>query len=62
MVKLELNTDDVMTLPEAARLLGRPKITLYRWIETGKVNCIQLNGVRLITRVEVERLKKEKGK
>ncbi len=62
MVKLELNTDDVMTVPEAARLLGRPKITLYRWIETGKVNCIQLNGVRLITRVEVERLKKEKGK
>ena len=59
MAKIEIRTEDLISVPEAARILNRPKITLYRWIEKGKVIAVELGGVLFIQTKELERLKKE---
>jgi len=61
MTKIEIKTDDLMSVPQAAKALGRPKITLYRWIERGKIIAIKLGDVLFIPKKEVDRLKKEKA-
>jgi len=62
MVKVEIRTNDLMSVPQAARILGRPKITLYRWIEREKITAIKLGDVLFIPTNEVERLSKERNK
>lgn len=52
--------NDILTVPDAAKELGKPKMTLYRWIDAGKITCVRLGGVLFIPRKELERLKKEK--
>ena len=59
MPRIEINTNDLATIPAAAEALGRPKITLYRWIEKGKITAIELGGVLFIQVKELERLKTE---
>ncbi len=56
------NTGDLLTVPDAARLLGKPKMTLYRWAKKGKVIAVRFGGISFIPRSEVERLKKERNK
>jgi len=53
------NTSDLVTVPRAAKLLGKPKMTLYRWVKNGKVIAIQLGGFLFIPKSEVKRLEKE---
>ncbi|GAH64707.1 unnamed protein product, partial [marine sediment metagenome] len=48
-------------VPEAAKQLGRPKMTLYRWIKANKIIYAELGGVLFIPRSVVERLKNEKA-
>lgn len=57
MGKIEIHTDDLLSVPQAAEALNRPKITLYRWIENGKLMAIELGGTLFVPRREVERLK-----
>lgn len=59
MGKIEINTDDLVSIPAAAKILKRPKITLYRWMEKGKITAIELSGVLFIHVKEIERLKRE---
>ena len=60
--RVEITTDDLLSVPQAARLLNRPKITLYRWIEKGKIVAIHLGGVLFIPKREVERLQNERSR
>ena len=59
---MSTTTTDLMTVPQAAKLLGRPRMTLYRWIKNGKVIAIKLGGVLFVPTSEVERLKNEEKK
>ena len=59
ITKVQITTDDLMSVPQAARVLGRPKLTLYRWIAKGKVTAIELGDVLFIPTKEVERLQNE---
>ncbi len=45
-----------LLVPETARQLGRPKMTLYRWIKAGKIIYVELGGILFIPKSEVERL------
>jgi excisionase family DNA binding protein len=56
LTKVEIRTEDLKSVPQAAKILKRPKITLYRWIEKGKVQAIQLGDVLYIPTREVQRL------
>jgi len=55
---LKVITDDFLTVPEAAKRLGKPKMTLYRWIEANKLIAVTFGGILFIPISEVERLKK----
>lgn len=59
--RIQIKTDDLMSVPQAAKLLNRPKITLYRWIEKRKLIAVELGDVLYIPRKEVERLINEKS-
>lgn len=50
---------DPMTVPAAAKELGKSKVTLYRWIDEGKILHIKFGGILFIPVSEVERLNKE---
>jgi len=58
-VEIRVLADDLMTVPKAAEALGRPKMTLYRWLEAGKIHAIKLGGILFIPLSEVERLKNQ---
>ena len=51
--------DDVMTVGKSASRLGIARMTLYRWIASGKVICKRVGGHIFIPVSEIERLKKE---
>jgi len=50
-------TDAFLSLPKAAKQLGKPKVTLYRWIEANKLIAVTFGGILFIPVSEVERLK-----
>lgn len=57
-MEIKVTTDDLVSVVDAARTLGRPKMTIYRWVEAGKIIGIKLGGVLFIPVSEVERLQK----
>ena len=59
--EIKITTSDLFSVADAAKELGRPRITIYRWIEAGKVVGIKLGGILFIPRGEVERLKNEQA-
>jgi len=57
-MEIRIKTDEVVTVPEAARQLSKPKMTLYRWIHAGKIISIEFGGILFVPKNEVERIKK----
>ena len=57
MVKEDTATSDFLTVPKAAKQLGRPKITLYRWIAAGKLITVTFGGILFVPKTEIDRLK-----
>ena len=55
--EIKVQSEDIVTVPEAAKQLGKPKMTLYRWIDAKKIICFKLGGILFIPISEVERLK-----
>jgi len=49
-------------VPEAAKIIGKPKMTLYRWIRAGKVINVSFGDILFIPKSEVDRLKRQKEK
>jgi len=56
--ELRVQTDEFVTVPEAAKSLGKFKQTLYRWIEADKLIAITFGGILFVPKSEVERLSK----
>ncbi|MBA7584860.1 hypothetical protein ES708_26826 [subsurface metagenome] len=59
--ELKVVTDEFVTVPEAAKQLGKPKMTLYRWIGANKLIAVTFGGILFIPKSEVERLKRERN-
>ena len=59
--ELRVMTDDFITVPEAAKQLGRPKVTLYRWIEANKLIAVTFGGILFVPTSEVQRLKNKEA-
>ncbi|MBA7558642.1 hypothetical protein ES708_00246 [subsurface metagenome] len=55
--ELKVVTDEFVTVPEAAKQLGKPKMTLYRWIEANKLIAVTFGGILFVPTSEIERLK-----
>lgn len=59
-MEITFKSDDILSISEAVRELGITRITLYRWMEKGKIASVMFGGYRAIPRSEVERLKAER--
>ena len=58
-MEIQIEARDLYTVPEAARALGRSVMTLYRWIDHGKLVTVRLGRNRFVPVSEVERLRKK---
>ncbi len=58
--EIKIQTDDLISVPEAARQLCKHKMTLYRWIDANKIAYIKLSGILFIPKSEIERLRSER--
>lgn len=47
---------DLLTVPEAARLLRRTPATLHRWIRTGGLRAVPVGGTKMIHRSDLDAL------
>lgn len=54
--ELKVMTDDFLTVPQAAKQMAKPKMTLYRWIEANKLIAVTFGGILFIPKSEIERL------
>ena len=57
MVKLLIETADLLSINEATQRLNISRATLYRRIGKGKIRPLHIEGRTLITKDEVGRLK-----
>jgi len=57
--RASIESNDMVTVPRAARIIGVHFTTLYRWIGAGTILSWKLGGIVFIPRSEVERLRKE---
>lgn len=55
--ELKVVTDEFVTVPQAAKQLGKPKMTLYRWIEANKLIAVTFGGILFVPQSEIERIK-----
>ncbi|GAI59374.1 unnamed protein product [marine sediment metagenome] len=60
-MEIRVTTDDLVSVADAAKILGRPRLTIYRWKDAGKIVGIKLGGIIFIPKSEIERLKNEKA-
>jgi len=64
MPEIKLQTDDLMSFSEAARVLDVTRVTVYAMIERGELHPFAIADRRYLLREEVEkveRLKNEKA-
>ena len=55
-MKIYVTAEDLMSVQDAAKILGRPRITIYRWIKADKMLAVKLGGTVFIPRSEVDRI------
>lgn len=60
-MEIKVNTADLVSVAQAAKELGKPRLTIYRWVDAGKIVSIKLGGILFIPRSEVERLKEQRA-
>ena len=58
---IQVESTDLMSIQQAAGELDKPRSTIYRWAERGKIITIRLGGILFVPKTEVERLKNKKG-
>lgn len=56
-MEIRVRTDDLLSVATVAKELGHPKITIYRWVEKGKMVGVKLGGIIFIPKSEVERIR-----
>ena len=59
MPEFNVTTEELVSVQEAARALNRPRVTIYRWLKSNRMNGIRLGGVLFVPQSEIERLKGE---
>lgn len=57
---ITITTDDLMTVVEAAKKLGKHITTIYRWIDNGELVGVKFGGIMFIPTSVVERLKRKR--
>ena len=61
MPEIKLDTDDLMSFSEAARVLNVTRVTVYAMIERGELHPFAIADRRYLFKEEVERLANAKS-
>ena len=61
MEKVTITTQDLISIPQAAKQLGVHFTTVYRWIKQGKVVPFTIGTQDFLTATAVKQLEKERG-
>ncbi len=59
MAEISVTTDDLMSVQQAAEALGKPRVTIYRWIAKRDMLSLRLGGILYVPKSEVDRMAKE---
>ncbi len=54
---ITIKTNDLLSVAQVAQELQKPKLTIYRWIDSGKILSLRLGNTLYVPTSEVERLK-----
>ena len=60
--KITVTTNDLLTVGDAAKILQVSRMTVYRWIEAGKMLSVELGGIVFVAVKEVEKMAADKKK
>ena len=58
---IKVSTDDLLSVAQAAKLLRKPRMAIYRWVDAKKIVGIKLGGILFIPKTEIKRLEKEEA-
>ena len=58
-MQVDAKVEDGYEPEEAAEMLGKGIVTIWRWLRDDKIAAVRVGGRVLIPRKEIERLKKE---
>jgi len=54
---ITLKTTDLLTVEQFAQQIKRPRITIYRWIEKGKITAVEIGKTIYIPTTELDKVK-----
>ena len=52
-----IETDSLMTIKAAAKLAGVTRVTIYRWIDAGRIMTVSFGNIKYVVRDDIERIK-----
>ena len=58
---MAIDTKDLISQIQAAKLIGTSRVTVWRWVGSGRLKGYPVAGHVLVSRREVERLAKDRG-
>ncbi len=61
MKEITVTTNDLMSVQDTAKELGRHRYQIYRWIDSGKIVAIKLGGILFVPKSEIERVKSKQA-
>jgi hypothetical protein len=61
MAEVTIRTDDLVSVQDAAKALGVPRLKVYRMMDHDKIIAIVFGGIKFIPTSEIERLKVKGG-
>lgn len=56
---IRVEAADLLSMQQAAKELGMPRTTLYRWADNRRIITIRLGGILFVPKSEIERLKQK---
>lgn len=56
-MKLTFNNNDFLGMAATSKRLDISRMTLHRWIASGKIKAVQIGRYRYVPKSEIERLK-----
>ena len=55
-MEMNIKASDLLSVRQAAAVLDKPPLTIYRWVEKKKIISIKLGGTIFIPKSEVDRI------
>ena len=59
-MNITVQTDDLLTIPQAAKQIGISRITAWQWVKDGKLPAIILGGRSFVPKQTAEAMKRKR--